>query len=98
MCVYCEHRLRSLNAKGEPVCKAFPFRIPTDIHWGRVDHRLPVEGDQGIQFQPRSSMTDEQVARFHDYLDRGFEEQAEYPTRPPSGPDAEVIDLASRRR
>jgi hypothetical protein len=98
MCLYCEHQLDECNAKGEMVCKAFPFRIPTDIHWGRVDHRLPVEGDQGIQFQPEASMTAEQVASFHDYLDRSFERQAEYPARRPTGPDAEIIDLASRRR
>jgi hypothetical protein len=38
---------------GKQTCTAFPDRIPDDIWWNRVDHREPVDGDQGIQWEPR---------------------------------------------
>ena len=33
-------------------CEAFPYGIPFAIRMGVVDHRKPVDGDRGIQFEP----------------------------------------------
>jgi hypothetical protein len=33
-------------------CEAFPYGIPFAIRAGVVDHRKPVDGDRGIQFEP----------------------------------------------
>ena len=33
-------------------CRAFPTGIPDRILTGKVDHRNPVSGDNGIQFVP----------------------------------------------
>ena len=35
-------------------CEAFPAGIPDRVFSGRVDHSLPVRGDQGVRFEPRS--------------------------------------------
>lgn len=45
ICNGCKH----LRADG---CDAFPWGIPRPIRNGDVDHRHPVEGDNGIQFEP----------------------------------------------
>ena len=36
-------------------CDAFPQRIPDAILESKVDHRQPVEGDHGIQFEPKNA-------------------------------------------
>lgn len=35
----------------ENTCQAFPDGIPNPILLSEVDHRVPVEGDRGIQFE-----------------------------------------------
>jgi hypothetical protein len=35
----------------ENMCQAFPDGVPIAILESRVDHRRPVEGDHGIQFE-----------------------------------------------
>lgn len=47
ICVVCVH----LNV-GTRTCAAYPQRIPEEIWDGRVSHREPYEGDQGIQYRP----------------------------------------------
>ena len=33
-------------------CEAFPERIPDEIREGYNDHRKPIEGDNGITYEP----------------------------------------------
>lgn len=34
-------------------CAAFPAGIPDRVYYNSVDHRQPVEGDHGIQFEAK---------------------------------------------
>ncbi len=45
-CIYCKHRT------GEQVCKAFPEGIPDQVFWGNDPHTVPMDGDNGIIFEP----------------------------------------------
>ena len=47
ICNECKHRM------GGGKCKAFPEGIPNEIFNSFIDHRKPVEGDHGIQFESR---------------------------------------------
>lgn len=47
MCLSCKHYDRTSDVYG---CKAFDV-IPEDIIESRADHRQPIEGDRGIQFE-----------------------------------------------
>lgn len=38
--------------RGLTECDAFPEGIPQDIFSGEKDHTEPIEGDNGIQWQP----------------------------------------------
>lgn len=49
LCDTCAHR-----SKVSPrLCLAFPGGIPFDILIGKVDHKKPVKGDNGITYQER---------------------------------------------
>lgn len=50
LCVVCRH-----FKPGQPglPCDAFPKGVPEDILINTLDHRKPVEGDQGVQFEVR---------------------------------------------
>jgi hypothetical protein len=45
LCMSCKHS----NHNG--TCKAFPGKIPLEILSGEVDHFLPYNGDNGIQYE-----------------------------------------------
>ena len=47
-CLKCKH----LN-KNQISCKAYPDSIPQDIKASVKDHRKPLPGDNGIQFEPK---------------------------------------------
>ena len=58
-CLNCKH----LNIVNEDMvkvpdgtCKAFPDGIPFNIMSGEVDHHLPVDGDNGIQYERREKV------------------------------------------
>ena len=58
LCLCCKH-------KGPgTACLAFPDGIPAEIYNGKVDHRLPHPGDNGVQFAPDSL----EVPHFSDLL------------------------------
>lgn len=50
ICISCKH----LRTFGPPQCDAFPDAIPQDIIENRADHRRPIAGDGGIQFEAKS--------------------------------------------
>ena len=45
-CAFCKH----YRSRGR--CAAFPEGIPLIVKQGRSTHRLPMEGDNGIQWEP----------------------------------------------
>ena len=45
-CAFCTHYYA-----GDMKCKAYPDGIPNEILGGAVDHRLPYQGDHGIQLE-----------------------------------------------
>lgn len=51
ICLYCTHFRRDDHGYGYR-CDAFPAGIPDAIIESQVDHREPVDGDQGIRFDP----------------------------------------------
>jgi len=48
ICESCIHLDRSVD---QYRCAAYPAGIPTEIVESEVDHRLPYDGDHGIQFE-----------------------------------------------
>ena len=48
ICAECIHADPNLAT-----CTAFPEGIPAEIFMSETDHRIPVDGDGGIQFTPR---------------------------------------------
>lgn len=66
-CSLCVHRDR--GGKLPPSCAAFPDGIPDEIMSNLVDHREPVEGDQGIRFEPRDSVKPGPLANLYRTLD-----------------------------
>lgn len=58
ICAHCVWLTRTspvpLKLDGSDSCGAFPDGIPQPILDNEVDHRKPVDGDQGIRFEPRS--------------------------------------------
>ncbi len=59
-CLNCKH-LRKGKGFGAH-CDAYPKGIPDDVAW-RLDHRQPIEGDNGIQWEPKLE-TDKHILDF----------------------------------
>lgn len=61
--MYCRHFDRSEDDDDDPrlMCTAYPDGIPDPILENKADHRKPIDGDSGIQYEndPRFVLTDE---------------------------------------
>lgn len=62
-CLYCKHLSRLDDVETGMVCAAFPGGIPEEILTNSIDHRKPVEGDEGmgepgthVLFDPREDV------------------------------------------
>ena len=55
-CLFCKHL--GLPGKNGPSCAAFPDGIPSPVAFSQVDHRQPVDGDHGIQYEPADPTQD----------------------------------------
>ena len=66
-CLSCRHWVSPLDREGDAqTCSAFPVGIPDDIWWNRADHRQPVEGDNGIQWESLDGATFPEYAMIKD--------------------------------
>ena len=64
LCLWCRH-LHGRDDDIMPVrlaCSAFPDGIPAKILGNRVDHRDPVDGDNGVRFEPIAGMSAAEAA------------------------------------
>jgi hypothetical protein len=52
-CVFCAHKHASAGT-----CDAYPEGIPDVMLLNQHDHRLPFEGDRGIQFREAPEVTE----------------------------------------
>jgi hypothetical protein len=55
MCTVCTHYQPT---REQLTCTAFPDGIPQAILYSQVDHRKPVSGDHGIQFEQAKDAPD----------------------------------------
>ena len=53
-CDACVHLRLDGNIDDPLTCDAFPAGIPDEIYDNEQDHREPIEGDHGIQFEAKA--------------------------------------------
>lgn len=53
LCVTCKHLYPKKKREDNNTCKAFPKGIPNIIRFFEHDHKTPIEGDNGIQYEPK---------------------------------------------
>ena len=60
-----------------PVCQAFPGAIPYEVLANRIDHRQPIDGDEGMGepgthflFEPRADVPPAVLDRLYATLDK----------------------------
>lgn len=52
-CMACKN-LHPLKFATQPTCDAYPQGIPDEIFTNERDHRQPIGGDNGIQFEAKA--------------------------------------------
>ena len=50
-CTTCKHLRDTFSDDGGNTCEAFPDGIPLQILRNELDHRKPIAGDNGIQYE-----------------------------------------------
>lgn len=65
ICYGCVH-MKASKPGDALTCDAFPEGIPNDILVSRTDHRDPVKGDHGIQFDPKDKAAATYAERMFD--------------------------------
>lgn len=58
ICMICR-RYNDKNFDGM-ICKAYPKGIPDSIIYSEKDHRNPIDGDNGIQFERKDGVSDKE--------------------------------------
>lgn len=58
-CFYCRHL--DPEGTGRMVCAAFPEEIPYEVALGMLDHDEPLPGDNGIVFEAREDLSEEEL-------------------------------------
>lgn len=53
-CQACVHFTVRQSFSDPFTCNAFPAGIPDAVRHNQIDHRQPVEGDHGIQFEAKA--------------------------------------------
>ena len=58
LCPRCKHFGDEIEKDGFPEfmplnCKAYPDGIPSKVYFMELDHRNPIDGDNGIKFEPK---------------------------------------------
>lgn len=53
-CDACKHLRPKAKLNDSFTCDAFPTGIPDEIFYDEQDHRQPIDGDHGIQFEAKA--------------------------------------------
>lgn len=64
LCLWCARLHRDDGPMPvDLACDAYPEGIPDEILDNTVDHREPVQGDQGLRFVPSGAISDTDIDR-----------------------------------
>lgn len=63
LCELCKRRTPENDIAGvtPPTCLAFPDGIPFEIYRGQEDHRFPIEGDNGVLFEAKPGVDEDDI-------------------------------------